>query len=163
MASDVTLRDVTAADLPILYEHQRDAEASAMAAVPSREWDAYLAHWTKSSPTRPSTNRSILFDGTGCWQPPLLQPFRQARGRLLAGQAYWGKGIATQALAALLAQITTRPLSPASPDTTLAHCASCKNAASSSSAKSTKRPAATCPEADLFVLRLGAGKGGVTQ
>ena len=41
----VTLRDVTEADLPIFYEQQLDPEATQMAAFPSRDRDAFMAHW----------------------------------------------------------------------------------------------------------------------
>src|SRR3989442_1840863 len=41
----VTLREVTQEDLPIFFEHQLDAEATRMAAFPSRDRDAFMAHW----------------------------------------------------------------------------------------------------------------------
>src|ERR1700682_6560262 len=43
----VTLREVTQEDLPIFFEHQLDAEATRMAAFPSRDRDAFMAHWTR--------------------------------------------------------------------------------------------------------------------
>ena len=39
------LRNVTEEDLPIFFEHQRDAVALRMAAFSSRERDASLTHW----------------------------------------------------------------------------------------------------------------------
>jgi len=45
---DVTLRKVTEEDLPLFFEHQLDAEATRMAAFPSRGLDAFMAHWAKS-------------------------------------------------------------------------------------------------------------------
>lgn len=47
MTDDVLLRDVIEDDLPILLEHQLDPEATRMAAFPSRDRDAFMAHWTK--------------------------------------------------------------------------------------------------------------------
>jgi len=44
---DVVLRDVTEADLPILFDQQLDPEANRMAAFPARDRDAFMAHWTK--------------------------------------------------------------------------------------------------------------------
>jgi hypothetical protein len=37
----VALREVTKEDLPIFFEHQLDAEATRMAAFPSRDRDAF--------------------------------------------------------------------------------------------------------------------------
>ena len=49
------LRNVAESDLPIFFEHQRDPDATAMAAFPSREW-ALLSHIgvTASSGIRPT-------------------------------------------------------------------------------------------------------------
>jgi hypothetical protein len=38
---------VTQEDLPIFFEHHLDAEATRMAAFPSRDRDAFMAHWAK--------------------------------------------------------------------------------------------------------------------
>ena len=43
----VTIRPVREDDLPILFEHQRDPEANAMAAFPARDREAFMEHWTK--------------------------------------------------------------------------------------------------------------------
>src|SRR3954467_4577934 len=43
----VTLREVTQEDLLIFFEHQLDAEATRMAAFPSRDRDAFMAHWAR--------------------------------------------------------------------------------------------------------------------
>jgi hypothetical protein len=41
----MTLRDVLPEDLPVLFEHQNDAEAARMAAFAARDWHAFMAHW----------------------------------------------------------------------------------------------------------------------
>src|SRR5438034_11217527 len=43
----VTLREVTKEDLPTFFEHQLDAEATRMAAFPSRDRAAFMAHWAR--------------------------------------------------------------------------------------------------------------------
>jgi hypothetical protein len=43
----VTLREVTKEDLPIFFEHQLDAEATRMAAFPSRDREAFMAQKAK--------------------------------------------------------------------------------------------------------------------
>ena len=60
----VRLRDVVEADLPILFEHQQDPEASRMAAFPSRDREAFLAHWrTKILGDATAAKKTILLDG----------------------------------------------------------------------------------------------------
>lgn len=44
MTNDVLLRDVTESDLPIFFEQQLDPDATAMAAFPSRDREAFMAH-----------------------------------------------------------------------------------------------------------------------
>ena len=56
---DVTLRETTLEDVPILFEHQLDPVAAEMAAFPSRDWDAFVAHDAKLrvDPTAPAHRR----------------------------------------------------------------------------------------------------------
>ncbi len=110
MPHTVTLRDITLDDLPILYEHQRDPASSAMAAVPSRDWDAHLAHWTRILASSQGEQQAILLDGQVVGN---LVAFDHDGTREIGyrlDRAYWGKGIATQALALFLQRIQTRPL-----------------------------------------------------
>jgi RimJ/RimL family protein N-acetyltransferase len=110
MTNEVLLRDVTEEDLPILFEHQREREAVRMAAFPARDWDAFLAHWTRILGDQTLTKKTILFNGQvagniGSWE--------QSGQRLIGywlGKAYWGKGIATRALADFLSHVKARPL-----------------------------------------------------
>ena len=104
------LREVVEADLPVFYEHQRDREAAAMAAFPPRERDAFMAHWAKTLANDSALTWTIVCDGEvagniGCWE---------ADGRMLVGywigREFWGRGLATQALAELLGVVDARPL-----------------------------------------------------
>jgi hypothetical protein len=57
------LRNVAESDLPIFFEHQRDPDATAMAAFPSREWGAFVSHWRHSVLGNPANLvRTILVD-----------------------------------------------------------------------------------------------------
>ena len=49
MTGEVTIRETLESDWPILFENQRDPASSAMAGVPAREWDAYIALQRKIS------------------------------------------------------------------------------------------------------------------
>lgn len=106
----VVLRNVTDEDLPIFFEHQRDALALRMAAFPPRERDAFLTHW-RTNVLRPGNlTRTIVAGGlvagyVGSWE--------QDGKRLVAywiGREHWGSGIATQALSEFLAIEPVRPL-----------------------------------------------------
>jgi RimJ/RimL family protein N-acetyltransferase len=110
LPGDVELRDVTDDDLPIVYEHQLDPEATRMAAFPARGREAYLAHWAKILADETVGKKTILFDGQVAGY---IVSFEQDGDRNVGywiGRAYWGKGIATRALAAFLDHETARPL-----------------------------------------------------
>jgi RimJ/RimL family protein N-acetyltransferase len=110
MTLNVQLRDPIEADLPVLYEYQLDPEASRMAAVPPREWHAFLAHWTKISRNETDVHRIILADGQvagsiGTWEKDGLRLVGYVLGR-----DHWGQGVGTRALALLVDLVTIRPL-----------------------------------------------------
>jgi RimJ/RimL family protein N-acetyltransferase len=110
MAVNVHLRDVTEGDLPIFFEQQRDPEATAMADFPARDRDAFMAHWAKILADPTLIKQTILFDGQVAGN---VVSWEQSGERLVGywlGRDFWGKGIATQALAAFLGHVTTRPL-----------------------------------------------------
>ena len=62
MTNIITLRNVIQDDLPIFFEHQRDPVAAKMAAFPSRDREAFMAHWAKIMANANVINRTILFD-----------------------------------------------------------------------------------------------------
>ena len=63
MTSDVRLRDVAEADLPIFFEHQLDPVATQMAAFPSRDRDAFMVHWARILSDASVVKQTILVDG----------------------------------------------------------------------------------------------------
>lgn len=113
MTNDVLLRDVTEDDLPIFFEHQLDPDATEMAAFPSRDRDAFMAHWTKIMADDSVILKTILFDGQVAGNiVSFVQPVQSGKREVgyWIGKEYWGKGIATKALAAFLGHVKTRPL-----------------------------------------------------
>ncbi len=110
MTNLVRLRAVRDTDLPIFYQHQLDPVATRLANFPARAQAAFNAHWAKIRANENLIIQTIDCDGQvagniGCYE----QDQRWYVGYWL-GQDFWGKGIATQALAALLKQMATRPL-----------------------------------------------------
>ena len=107
---ELLLRDVVEADLPIFFEHQLDSEANRMAAFAPRERDAFMAHWSRILGDETVTTKTVLFDGAVAGN---VVSFDQADKREIGywiGKEFWGKGIATGALAEFLRRAQERPL-----------------------------------------------------
>ena len=92
MTNDVRLRAVEASDLPIFFAQQLDPEATRMAAFPSRDHDAFMAHWAKiMAGPKENVIRTIVFQGQvagniGSWE----QAGERNVGFWL-GREFWGK------------------------------------------------------------------------
>ena len=104
------LREVEPDDIDVFYEQQRDPEATRMALFPAREREAFDAHWRRVLTDGTVFARTIVHYGAVagnvvCWE---------AEGRRFVGywlgREFWGKGLATSALAQLLEEVTARPL-----------------------------------------------------
>ncbi len=114
MSNTTLLREAREADLPIFFEQQLDEEANYMAAFTARnpaDREAFMAHWTRILGDERTINRTILFDGqvagsVSCYEDEHGRP----EVTYWLGKPYWGKGIATAALQALLLEIQTRPV-----------------------------------------------------
>src|SRR5919106_233475 len=110
MTIGILLRDVTEDDLPIFFEHQLDPAATEMAAFPSRDKDAFMAHWAKVMANDSVILKTILFDGQVAGNMVSFEMSGKREVGYWIGKEYWGKGIATRALAAFLDQVKTIPL-----------------------------------------------------
>jgi RimJ/RimL family protein N-acetyltransferase len=104
------LRAVRPSDLDVFYEHQADPEAAAMALFPARDRASFDAHWQRVLADDALVARTIVDDGAvagnvGSWEED---------GRRLVGywvgREFWGRGLATAALAELVTEISERPL-----------------------------------------------------
>ncbi len=107
---EVELRDVQPDDLPVFFEQQLDPEATRMAAFPSRERGAFMAHWAKILGSPDGRVQTITWDGQVagnivCWE----QDGKNLIGYWL-GRTFWGRGIATRALRAFMGLVRARPL-----------------------------------------------------
>jgi RimJ/RimL family protein N-acetyltransferase len=108
---DLLLRDVAETDLPILFEHQRDPEATRMAAFPSRDRDAFMAHWRdKVLGGSAGVKKAIVFDGQVVGNIVSFERDGVREVGYWIGREHWGKGIATRALTRFLLLERYRPL-----------------------------------------------------
>ena len=110
MTNEVQLRDVNESDLPILFEQQLDPDATAMAAFPSRDRDAFMAHWKKIMAGESNILKTVVFDGQVSGNIVAWENSGEWEVGYWIGKEYWGKGIATRALALFLDLVKTRPL-----------------------------------------------------
>ena len=104
------LRDVVEADLDVFYEQQADPEAAAMAVFPSRDREAFDAHWRRVLANDSNVKRTIVADGEVAGN---MLSWEQDGRRLVGywvGREYWGRGLATQALAEFVEELRERPL-----------------------------------------------------
>ena len=113
-ANDVTpavrLRGVEDRDLDVFFDHQADPQAVEMAAFPARDKDQFAAHWAKLRADDTKVVRTIVAEDVvagniGSWQ----DDGQQLLGYWV-GRDCWGRGVATQALALFVDEVSIRPL-----------------------------------------------------
>ena len=107
------LRDVAETDIETFFEHQRDAEACRMAAFTSEnphDRAGFFALWTGILTNDRVVKRTIVFEDAIVGNiVHFLQYGLPAVGYWIDRQ-FWGRGIASAALAGFLEIVTKRPL-----------------------------------------------------
>ena len=109
-SGQVILRAVSADDLAVFYEHQLDKEASQMAEFPTRDWDAFMAHWKKIMADEANILNTIVYDGQVVGNIVSWEHEGEQEVGYWIGREYWGRGIASAALKQFLEQVGIRPL-----------------------------------------------------
>ena len=109
-APTICLRNVCADDLPTLFEFQLDPDANAMAALIPRSRDAFFEVWAGVI-VDPNVVAKVIVLG----DQVVGQISRFDAGGLPSigywiAKDYWGRGVASRALALLLAELAERPL-----------------------------------------------------
>jgi RimJ/RimL family protein N-acetyltransferase len=114
MTDDFFLREVVDDDLAFLFDHELDPDANHMAAFTAKnpaDREAFTAHWKRNLANPACINRTIVCDGKVVGSVASYIDDGKPEVTYWIGRAYWGKGIATRALTAFLAQVnTTRPM-----------------------------------------------------
>lgn len=106
----ISLRDVDPADLPVLFEHQLDPDACAMAVVNPRDAASFYTHWAAIFAQPSIIAKAILADSHLVGSISCFKLDDQDLVGYWIAKEHWGKGFATKALTLLLEQVTTRPL-----------------------------------------------------
>ena len=109
----VVLREIIDSDLTIFFQHQQDEGAVQMAAFTSKDpadRDAFNAHWAKIRALDGVINRSIEVDGKLAGHVASFEMFGERNVTYWIGREFWGQGVATAALRALLKVDASRPI-----------------------------------------------------
>ena len=107
------LREVADPDLPVFFDHQQDAEACFMAAFTAEDPSdraAFDAHWAKVRANATVITRTVEVDGAVAGHVASWIQDGQRELTYWLGRDHWGRGLATQALTAFLAEVDERPL-----------------------------------------------------
>lgn len=110
---DVSLRDTTEDDLPTFFEHQLNPDANRMAAFTAEnpaDRDAFTAHWARILGDESIIKKTVLLDGRVAGNVLSFEQFGEREVSYWIGKEYWGRGVATRALAVFLDHVPERPL-----------------------------------------------------
>lgn len=109
----VTLRDVEPGDFPIFFEQMRDPEAVRMAAFTAadpEDRELFNRHWRSLLAEKTAVIKTILVDREVAGHILSYEGYGNLEVSYWLGREYWGRGIATQALAEFLKIQRYRPL-----------------------------------------------------
>ena len=109
-APRVWLRHVEDADLGVFLTQESDPESAAMAGFPPRAPDRFLAHWAKVRADDSCLVRTIVADGSVAGNIGSWSDQGQQLVGYWVGREWWGRGVATRALALMLEEVTARPV-----------------------------------------------------
>jgi RimJ/RimL family protein N-acetyltransferase len=111
---DVTLREVTDADLPVFFAQMNEPEGIRMAAFTAKDPSdrAYFdAHWARNRQDPAVLMRTVVGDGGEIvGHAAVFGPPEEREVTYWIGRRYWGRGAATAALRQLLSLAPERPL-----------------------------------------------------
>lgn len=112
-ANDFLLRDVQAGDLPVFFANQLDPVANQMAAFTAKDTAdraAFDTHWARIMADDAIIIKTIVLDGQVAGSILSYEMGGEREVSYWLGRKFWGKGLATRALAAYLKIVTARPL-----------------------------------------------------
>lgn len=107
----IALRPVLESDLAILFAQQLDPESVAMSAYLSKDRGEFMRHWEGILKNKQVTARVVVYKEKVaghilCWR----EGRHEQRIGYWIGRGFWGRGIASAALAEFLKEVKIRPL-----------------------------------------------------
>jgi RimJ/RimL family protein N-acetyltransferase len=111
-AATVRLQPTTVADVPVLFQIESDPEGRRMAAFGGDDdsWAAFQKHWTEVLDDPGNVTRTVWWDGRVVGYVSRFPLFGKPSVGYWIARDLWGRGVATRALQALLAELPERPL-----------------------------------------------------
>ena len=109
----VVLRDIQERDLLLFFEHQKDPIANHMAAFTSKDptdWQRFCEHWKRILADESIINQTVMLENHVVGHISSFEMFGEREVSYWIERAYWGKGIATDALKQFMLLDTIRPL-----------------------------------------------------
>lgn len=109
----LSMRAVVNADLSIFFEHQLDSEANFMAAFTAKDPSdekSFMERWHQILLDESIQKNTILVAQQIAGHVVCFEQFGRREVSYWLGREFWGRGIATEALAQFLGMIDTRPL-----------------------------------------------------
>ena len=110
VTTGLLLRDVVEADVPIFFAHQLDPVANELAAFPPRDRGAFATHWAKIMANEAVVIKTVVVDGHVAGNVLSFEHEGRREVGYWLGRTFWGKGVATSALAKFLVVEKRRPL-----------------------------------------------------
>ncbi|MGW7071240.1 GNAT family N-acetyltransferase [Streptomyces sp. NPDC054855] len=110
---DVSLRPVHDSDLPVFYRQMNDPESNRVAAFTSpkaADWALFEGHWKGLRESDRVVVRTVLADGDVVGSAAVYGEPGEREVTYWIDRYYWGRGLATAALRALVAEVPERPL-----------------------------------------------------
>lgn len=111
--AEVALRALEDADLDALFDQMRDPESVRMAAFTAKDPDdreAFDRHMAKVRALPDATQRAVTYDGRMVGQIASFVMEGDTEITYWIDRTFWGRGIASQALALFLPTIAVRPI-----------------------------------------------------
>ena len=95
----VLIRDVIESDLPIFFEQQLDPLANDMAGFPARDRETFMAHWARNLRNASGIHKTIIYADQVAGNIVSWEHDGEREIGYWFGREFWGKGIASRALA----------------------------------------------------------------
>ena len=107
------LRPVRDSDLPVIFAFEADPEGVRMAAFTAEDPSdrtRFDEHWRRIRANPDIIARTVVEDGVVLGHVAVFGPPQEREVTYWIDRAHWGRGVATEALRLLLAEVAQRPL-----------------------------------------------------